>query len=295
MAQVRRWLRPTAREQALTDNTLAALALDANGQLWAGSFRHGLDVLAGNRRVAHRETTEIAELNALVPDGDSMWAATSQGAFRFDAGFHPSPLLTNDTRAATPAVLHLARDGDGLVLATSRGLSRVANGRLERLSTVQGLPSNSLYAVQLHKNALYAATLGGLAQIVNGQVVRVFKDSNSDLTNNWVSALCVSGERLFAGTYGGGVYELDAAGQLRPLPQTARLTVNPNALRADAERLYAGTLTGAWVFDFRAQSWTQLRDEMPAPTVLSVATDERAVYFGTTNGIARIEKTFFTP
>ena len=35
----------------------------------------------------------------------------------------------------------------------------------------------------------YAGTLGGLAEISSGRVVRVFKDSNSALACNWVTAV----------------------------------------------------------------------------------------------------------
>ena len=73
---------------------------------------------------------------------------------------------------------------------------------------MQGLPSNSLYTVLVQGRNLYAGTLSGLALIQDGHVVRVFKDTNSNLTTNWVTALCVVDSRLFVGTYGGGIFEL---------------------------------------------------------------------------------------
>jgi ligand-binding sensor domain-containing protein len=81
---------------------------------------------------------------------------------------------------------------------------------------------------------------------------------------------------------------------LRPLTDaTGQFVVNPNALWSDGARLYAGTTDGAWVFDLRTQRWQHLQAELPAPTVLSITGDDRYVYFGTTNGIARIETSYF--
>lgn len=159
------------------------------------------------------------------------------------------------------------------------------------MTAVQGLPSNSVYAVLPHREFIYAGTLSGLAQINSGQVVRVFKDSNSKLTHNWVTALCVVGNRLFVGTYGGGVFELTASGEFIGFAaEIGKQSVNPNAMATDGQRLYVGTLDGAWVLEFASQKWTKLKTELPSSTVLSVAVDADNVYFGTTSGIARIGK-----
>jgi len=109
-----------------------------------------------------------------------------------------------------------------------------------------------------------------------------------------VTAVCGAGGRLFVGTYGGGVFELLPSGDLRGFAtETGRAFVNQNAMWGDDERLYVGTLDGALVFDLRSQRWTRVRDELPEPSVLSVAGREGQVYFGTTGGIARFDKSFF--
>ena len=63
--------------------------------------------------------------------------------------------------------------------------------------------------------------------------------------------------------------------------------------RRGDERLYVGTLDGALVLDLRTQKWTRLRDELPMPTVLSVAGRGGQIYFGTTGGLARFDTSFF--
>jgi ligand-binding sensor domain-containing protein len=298
--------------QSPTTNLISALTFDAGGNLWAGSFRNGVDVFAPSGvRLAHLESDDLREVNALAPDGASgVFAATSQGIVRIDSSLRHEWLNTSDGLASN-SVLHVAllrRPGESgaspsngkhttvgeLVAATSRGLSLGAPGQMRALTTVQGLPSNSVYSVWSSIDRVYAGTLGGLAEVSSGRVVRVYKDSNSALTNNWVTAVCGAGGRLFVGAYGGGVFELLPSGDLRGFAtETGKASVNPNAMWGDAERLYVGTLDGALVFDLRSQKWSQVRDELPMPTVLSVTGRGGQVYFGTTGGLARFDTSFF--
>lgn len=284
---------------ALKSNVITSLAFDDLGRLWAGSFRDGIDVIAPDgRRVAHLESETIREINALVWNGMSrrMLAATAQGLISFDGSFGSERLtradgLLSDSISGAAAIQ--GGDRAGLALATSRGLSFGDAKWFRGLTTVQGLPNNNVYSVLSHREFIYAGTLGGLAQIAGGRVVRVFKDSNSKLSHNWVTALCAVGSRLFIGTYGGGVFELTAAGELISFAsEIGRQTVNQNAMASDGAALYVGALDGAWALDLRSQKWTRLKDELPSSVVLSVAIGDDSVYFGATGGIARIEKAY---
>jgi ligand-binding sensor domain-containing protein len=288
---------------ALKSNVISALAFDDLGRLWAGSFRDGIDVIAPDGgRITHLESETVREINALVWDGRSrrMLAATAQGLIRFDGSFGSERLSRADgllSDSVLSATVIQGGDREGVALATSRGLSLGDAKRFRGLTTVQGLPDNGVYSVLSHREFIYAGTRGGLAQIAGGiaggRVVRVFKDSNSKLSHNWTPALCAVGPRLFIGTYGGGVFELTAAGELVSFAsETGRQTVNQNAMASDGERLYVGALDGAWVLDLRSQKWTRLKDELPSSVVLSVAVDAQRVYFGSTGGIARIEKSY---
>lgn len=295
-----------------TSNVISALTFDAGGNLWAGSFRDGVDVFApSGKRLAHVESEELREVNSLTPDvGGGVLAATSQGVFRLDASLRPEKVGASEGPAAA-SVSHVALLGADaapgasrlpdkhraprqLVAATPRGLSFEEQGSVRALTTVQGLPSNSVYAVWPAGGRVYAGTLGGLAEVAAGRVVRVFKDSNSALKVNWVTAVCGAGGRLFVGTYGGGVFELLPSGDLRGFAaETGRAFVNQNAMWSDGERLYVGTLDGALVFDLRTERWSRVREELPEPVVLSVAGREGQVYFGTTGGLARFDQNFF--
>ena len=283
-------------ENGLTDNFISALAIGRNGDLWAGTFRRGIDILTNDgRRRRHFENDAVREINYLQPDDAQMWAATAAGAIRFDRDLQTSN-ITKNNGLLSDSIANLTVDevGKSFVYATSKGLSTGESNQMRGLTTVQNLPANTVCATARIGESLFVGTLGGLAEIRQNLVVRVWKDSNSKLTTNWVSALRAVGSRLFIGTYGGAVFELLPSGELRDFSlETGKFTVNPNAMFADDQRLYIGTLDGARTFDLTSEKWTRISDVLPAQTVTSITGDANSIYFGTTNGIARVGKNFF--
>jgi ligand-binding sensor domain-containing protein len=298
--------------QLLTTNLISALRLDTQGRLWAGSFRNGIDILAsGGKKFAHLESDDVREINFLAEDREAktMLAATSQGLVRFNADLRAIDRWSTADGLLSNSVLQVAQTSANaepedkaqarksiIACATSKGLSVGAPGKLRGLTTVQGLPSNSLYTLLLQGRNIYAGTLNGLVLIEDGRVIRVFNDTNSNLTPNWVTALCLVGSRLFVGTYGGGVFELTPGGEIHSFASEAgRSVVNPNAMWTDGARLYAGTLDGVVILDLHSQKWTHVKEELPSRTVLSITGDEKYVYFGTTSGIARVALAYWNP
>ena len=276
----------------LTDNFVSALAFDANGNLWAGTFRSGIDIFTKDgKKLRHIESETVREINFLQSRNRELFAATSNGLLQFKDNFS-STNLTQADGLPSSSITHFA-DGDFRAIATSKGLTLNQNNKLRTLSTVQGLPSNSIYATLFLQNSLFVGTLGGLAEIQNNKVVRTFKDSNSNLGTNWVTALCETGGRIFIGTYGGGIFELTNSGEIHSFTdEIGKLIVNPNAMFTDNKRLYAGTLSGVRVLNLQTQQWSNLTSELPADGVFSITGDDENIYFGTTNGIAKISKQY---
>jgi len=294
------WGQPD-RNRTLTTNLVSALAIDSDARVWAGNFRRGIDVLnPQGTQLAHLESETNREINALTtdPEANSILVASSAGLLRFDSSLRNTEQWSTKDGLLSNAVLQVAHwdlDGENtLALATSKGLSLGARGKLHGLTTVQGLPSNSLYTVLVQGRKTYVGTLGGLAVIEDGRVSRVFKDTNSKLTTNWVTALSAVGNRIFVGTYGGGLFELSASGELRSFAiEVGRVVVNPNAMWSDGSRLFVGTLDGALIFEPASQKWTKVKSELPSRNVLSITGTDNYVYFGTTGGIARIERSYW--
>ena len=276
--------------ETLTDNFISALAFDDRQNLWVGSFRQGIDIFAINgRKLKHLETENIREINYLQSNDGVISAATSAGIVNFKGNFSAQS-LTKTEGLPSNSITHFSGD----YIATAKGLAYRENGVFHVLSTVQSLPNNSIYTTLQIGGKTYVGTLGGLAEIENKRVVRSFKDSNSNLTTNWVTALCYTGERIFIGTYGGGIYELTPSGEIRSFESEAgKFVVNPNALYSDGKYLYAGTLQGVKVLNLQTQEWRSVRQILPSETVMSIAGDARHIYFGTASGIEQIEKDYF--
>jgi ligand-binding sensor domain-containing protein len=280
-------------DETLTDNFVSALAFDADGNLWAGTFRNGIDIFTSSgKKLKHIESETIREINFLQSRNGQVFAATSDGLLQFKRNFSNTN-LTKKNGLPSNSITHFAND-KFRAIATSKGLTLNHNNKLRTLSTVQGLPSNSIYTTLFSGKSLFAGTLGGLAEIQNNKVVRTFKDSNSHLGTNWVTALCKADERIFIGTYGGGIFELTNSGEIHSFTdEIGKFIVNPNALFTDGSRLYVGTLSGVRVLDLQTQKWSKLTEEIPSEGVFSITGDNENIYFGTTNGIAKINKRYF--
>ena len=72
-----------------------------------------------------------------------------------------------------------------------------------------------------------------------------------------------------------------------------KIFVNPNAIFSNEKKLFVGTLDGAWILDFDSQKWTHLTNDLPSKVVLSICGDTENIFFGTTNGIAKINKKYW--
>ncbi|MBL8190150.1 MAG: hypothetical protein JNK38_19195 [Acidobacteria bacterium] len=112
-----------------SSNLISALAFDDLGNLWAGSFRSGLDVFTREgRRLTHLESDAVREINALTWDtaAKQMLAATSQGLVRF-CGFQQTHrisaaegLISNSILHAAPVQTSSSASSANLALATTR-------------------------------------------------------------------------------------------------------------------------------------------------------------------------------
>ena len=281
-----------------TTNVISALAFDRNSRLWIGNFRRGIDIFSGEgEQITHLENDVIKEINFLGIRENSIVGATSKGAVSFDANLK-SIVLTKENGLPGNSIMHISTDDSGgnarKIYATSKGVWLEEKGVLRGFSTVNVLPSNTVSTTLLTENSIFVGTLGGLAKIEHGKVTKVYKDSNSPLQNNWITTLCSANSRIFLGTYGGGIYELLPSGELRNFNlKGGKIFVNPNAAFTDGKRLFFGTLDGAWILDLESQKWFQLKDELPSKLVLSIGGNSENVFFGTTNGIAKINKKYW--
>jgi len=287
---------------ALADRNVSALHFAADGRLWVGYFDRGLDVLdVASGRASHVEDDHIFCVNRIVadPQRKTVDVATANGLVLFDERSgqpREKQVLLKKDGLVSDQVTDVAFARDGMTLATPAGLTSFTPRGAESLYTFQGLANNHVYALAAEPESgrMMAGTLAGISVLENGNVLRNVTLKNSGLKRNWITAIVrvaqPDGERWLVGTYGGGVVEMNDAGQVQAmdgLPKGA--VINPNAMLVTAQHVLAGSLTdGLLVYDRASQRWSQVTAGLPSKNVTAFAERDGEIYVGTENGIAHI-------
>ena len=286
----------------LADRNVSALHFAADGRLWVGYFDRGLDVLdVASGRANHFEDDHIFCVNRIVadPQRQTVDVATANGLVLFDSRAsqpREKQVLLRKDGLVSDQVTDVAFARDGMTLATPAGLTFMTTRGAESLYTFQGLANNHVYALAAEPESgrVMAGTLAGISVLEDGNVRRNVTLKNSDLKRNWITAIVrvkdADSERWLVGTYGGGVVEMNDAGQVQAmdgLPKGA--VINPNAMLATAQHVLAGSLTdGLLVYDRVTQRWSQVTAGLPSKNVTAFAERNGEIYVGTENGIAHI-------
>jgi ligand-binding sensor domain-containing protein len=277
----------------LSDRDVSALNVDSSGRLWVGYFDRGLDVLdRGQQRVSHAEDDHVFCINRIIEDPrlKTTSVATANGLVVFDSALHERQVLGRDEGVIANQITDVALTPGGMTLATPAGLTFLTAGGARSIYAFQGLVNNHVYTLATAGSRLLAGTLGGVSILDGGHVKLNYTNANSGLNTNWITSLVRVGDDWFAGTYGGGIFELNAAGQWLTFPHaTGPFVVNPNAMLVTDQRVYAGTLDrGLYVYDRAAQRWSSTLAGLPSPNVTALAVHDGMLYVGTDDGLIRI-------
>lgn len=290
-----------AGDRIISAAHITSLALDPQGRLWVGYFDKGVDVLAveSSERLSHIEDEWVREVNYLTFDkaNDRILIATSRGLVALDSRAKQS-ILTKEQGLIDNAVAHIslvedaAGRGEKMVLATAGGLTEITQGRARSLTAFHGLSSNHLYASAGDGSRLFVGSLAGLVELEGLRVTRVYKKSNSKLSEDWVTALQEADGTLYIGTNGGGVDALLPTGEwVNFADDQGKFEVNQNAMHFDGENLYIGTSEkGLLAYNVRERRWSRISATLPSQNVTAITSDDRFIYVGTLNGLVRIEK-----
>jgi len=287
------WQRVVERSAALlADRNISALEFDSAGRLWVGYFDRGLDILdPGLDRATHVENDRVFCVNRIVhdPARGQTAAATANGLVLFDAAGRQRQVLGRDQGLIANHVTDVVFHPGGMTVATPAGLTFVDASGARSLYAFHGLVNNHVYALSEAHGRLLAGTLGGLS-VVEGDTVRAsYTTANSGLKHNWITAIVPAGEDWFAGTYGAGVLRFDSAGAWHTFADLDRpFVVNPNAMLATAQAVYAGSLgDGLYVYDRGSGRWRNIRAGLPSQNVTAFAAHGGYIYAGTDNGLVR--------
>jgi ligand-binding sensor domain-containing protein len=277
----------------LTDRNVSALALDASGRLWVGYFDRGLDILgAKGDRAMHVEDDHVFCVNRIVHDGvgDVTAVATANGLVLFDSSGRPKQVLGRAEGLIADHVTDLVMNAGGMTVATPAGLTFIDREGSRSLYAFHGLINNHVYALGAAGTEVLAGTLGGVSLLDNGVIHASYTTANSALTHNWITAIVRVDEEWFVGTYGGGLFRLDAKGHWQRFSDlNGPIEVNPNAMAVTDSHVFAGTLSrGLLAFDRHTQRWTTIESGLPSMNVTALAADGDHLFVGTDNGLVRI-------
>jgi ligand-binding sensor domain-containing protein len=285
----------SASAGALTNRNISALALGRGGRLWVGYFDRGLDIMEPDQeRVAHLEDDRLFCVNRIVQEsnGERTAVATANGLVLFDASNKVRQALGRKDGLIADHVTDVVFRNGGMIVATPAGLTFVDNGGIRSLYAFHGLVNNHVYTLASNGGRTLVGTLGGISSVENDTVRVNYDTSNSSLKHNWITAVVFAGGDWFAGTYGAGVFRMDADGRWHAFPDLKEgFIVNPNAMVVTASHIYAGSLgRGLFVYDRPSGRWTTVTRGLPSLNVTALAEGDGNLYVGTDNGLIRLRE-----
>ena len=301
----------TEESSPLTDSNVAALNFAPDGRLWIGYFDRGLDILTLSKTspatAEHIEDDHIFCVNRILTDParHTIDVATANGLVLFDAVGHQRQVLLRRDGLMADQVTDVAFTRDSTILATPAGLTFIDSSGMHGLYVFNGLVNNHVYALATNsaRSTFLAGTLGGISYVSNGNVRRNLTTANSGLKQNWITAILpINGaattesaskdDSWFIGTYGAGVMELDASDHINPIEGATRPSViNPNAMLATAQHVFAGSLSdGLFIYSRASNRWSIITAGLPSLNVTALAEHDGQLYVGTDNGIVHIDE-----
>lgn len=272
---------------------VTALAL-LGGDLVAGLFDGGLAVgtmKGGTVSAAWRAVpgSEAWGVNALLPAGGELYVASLRGAARFDG----RRLVPID---GPGAAFSLAATDGGVAIGYGQGVL-LPGARL--LSGFHGLPGNQALALA-SGDALFVGTPSGLGAVSDRRVRWRVTQGEGKLPHPWVTALALTRDGLYVGTYGGGIVRRAAApesgavrqvdgARYQPFVETEGLKINTGCLVEAEGRVYAGTDGhGLYRLSRDGARFEHVKLSLPSARVTALLAVAGALYVGTDEGIARV-------
>jgi hypothetical protein len=214
--QMEGWTTYVTGNSGLPSNAIRALAVDADGQVWAGTERGVACFEAGDWRAYNTINSGLIDdmVRAVAVDGNGrVWAGTDHGVSVLDGdqwhhyNSENSGLLDNHILCITPMPTSTpVSDHPGPIwFGTERGASYLDGGEwLSYTPENSGLPGSRVLSIVVDtQGRAWFGTWGGLA-VFDGQGWTPYTTHNSPLTYDTVASLVIDREgRLWCGTLDG--------------------------------------------------------------------------------------------
>ena len=189
----------------LAKESVAALLETADGALWVGTETNGLRRIA-NGQIVHFDKRDGIDDQVRVlfqSRGGALWIGTANGLFEYKQG----RFVRRET--AHNYICGIAEDGAGAIyIGHHAGVEIFRNGRTERLTTAQGLPSTRVHTIAVDRHGdIWLGTLIGLCRLRNGALT-VVRESESLSEAAITSIQEDRNGNLWVGTSNGGLNRL---------------------------------------------------------------------------------------
>lgn len=280
-------------DQKLKGIRITVLEKDTGDRLWIGTSTKG--ICRFDRRFTEPATVlsnGIRRINDLEldPQNGRFYIATNSGLAIFNKNHHR--MVSQTDGLVDNHVTHLNILDNDLLLSTERGLSIFDLQTLHCEDRYDRIANYHVYCTEVYNGHVFLGTYDGLKMVDDGKIRFSFDTSNSELENNWITALLNYKNMLYVGTYGGGICFLNSHHEITSLKKlTGSCEVNFNAMCTDGHHIYAGTMAhGLIIIDPETQEATRITKGLLSPNVTAVDCDEQYLYIGTENGLTRIEK-----
>ncbi|MDX2033328.1 MAG: response regulator [Blastocatellia bacterium] len=185
--------------------SVAVLLESADGALWVGTETNGLRRIQDGRIVHFGKQDGIDDQIRVLFQSRSgaLWIGTANGLFEYrDRKFLRHPVAHN-------YICGIAEDAAGAIyVGHHAGVEIFSNGRTERLTAAQGMPSTRVHAVAVDRRGdLWFGTLVGLCRWRNGKLTTIGVPEG--LSDAVITAIHEDREgNLWVGTSNGGLNRL---------------------------------------------------------------------------------------
>ncbi len=240
-------------------------------------------------------------VSIVLPDKDRLWFGTYFYGFGGGGISYYQPKKKNPWRRfstnkdVAKKVVALALDGDLLWVGSEKGLS-VLDKKTEKwksfYSTQDGLSGNFVNALLVEPESLWAGTNGGISRLNKSQGTWKTYSQKEGLVDQEIKGLVKVGEKIWAGSNRGSLYEYDRPGdRWKRIEATDPLKSGGiNSLAFIQGKAFVCRDNGVSVYGLSQGQWDSITtaDGLVSNTVFSAAEDKEGVWFGTDQGASRL-------
>ncbi len=282
-AQVRRndgglyFAKDVERPNKIADETgtVAALAFEANNDLWIGTTERGAYHFRGTERLEHFTFENTAGglrsnniYTVFVDRENVVWFGTDKGVCRFDASSPFNQTISDDKNSNFVRTLYQTKDGR-IIVGTNRGLFTFENGNWR---------SNEIF----ERKPVYAIAEDSAENLLIGTSVGLFNLDNKQLATENTRAIENFQGKIYAALFGRGIEQIE--GEKRTLIFSNDL---PTSLYVDGENLWIGTAKdGIFLFNGKAVEAEKSLEKLRGTAVWDIdGNSENGLWFATERGL----------